>query len=247
MEAIVEACVTAGLIARNLGYVDLAHIAYLRANKAATQLGDPVQREKADSLGLLAFPRERSWERRLAAAETAADRLQPHARTPVGLQVLGMLTLHAALAAAVVQRPQSVSHWLAEAGQIARRVPDDMTGSWGSFCDTNVRLWTVAIGVERGESGKAVLGLAATVDQRRVARRNRRASFLADVGRGLAREPATRAEAIRWLRRAEETAPQLIRNSPPVRETVAHPLSRARTEAAGRELRGMAARMGVRH
>jgi hypothetical protein len=70
---------------------------------------------------------------------------------------------------------------------------------------------------------------------------------LADIGRGLARDPRTRAEAVRVLRRAEETAPQLIRNSTPVRETVAYLLSRATAAAVGRELRGMAARMGVPH
>jgi hypothetical protein len=56
-----------------------------------------------------------------------------------------------------------------------------------------------------------------------------------------------RTEAVRWLRRAEETAPQRIRNSNPVRESVAYLLSRARADAGGRELRGMAARMGVPH
>jgi hypothetical protein len=70
---------------------------------------------------------------------------------------------------------------------------------------------------------------------------------MADVGRGLAREPRTRIEAVRWLRRAEEAAPQRIRNSAPVRETVAYLLNRARAAAGGPELRGMAARMGLPH
>jgi hypothetical protein len=52
---------------------------------------------------------------------------------------------------------------------------------------------------------------------------------------------------VRWLRRAEDTAPQWIRNSPTVREAVAYLLNRARAAAGGRELRGMAARMGVLH
>ena len=75
---------------------------------------------------------------------------------------------------------------------------------------------------------------------------SRRADFLADVGRGLAREQRTRGEAVRWLRRAEEAAPQRICNSAPVRETVACLLNRARAAAGGPELRGMAARMGCR-
>jgi hypothetical protein len=117
-----------------------------------------------------------------------------------------------------------------------------------AFSGTNVGVWRVAVGVERGESGGAVLELAEHVHLDKLSgKRGRRAAFLADVGRGLAREPKTRVEAVRWLRRAEDTAPQWIRNSPTVREAVAYLLNRARAAAGGRELRGMAARMGVPH
>jgi transcriptional regulator with XRE-family HTH domain len=247
LETLIEACITAGLTAKDLGYVDLAHVAVLRAEEAAALLDDPVQHGKADCLRIWAFPRERSWERRLAAAESAAEALEPHARTPLGLQVLGMLTLHAALSAAVVQRPGAVDHWLAEAGQLAGRVPDDIRANWQSFSVTNVQLWSVGIGVERGESGGTVLEMAKTVDQSKIVYRTRRAPFLADVGRGLAREPKMRDEAVRWLRRAEDAGPQLIRNHPPTCEAVGYLLNRARLDAGGRELRGMAARMGLPH
>ena len=245
LETLIEACMTAGLTAKDLGYVDLAHVAVLRAEEAAALLDDPVQRGKVDCLRIWAFPRERSWERRLAAAEFAADGLEPHAHTPLSLHILGILTLHAALAGAVVQRPRVIDHWLAEAGQLAGRVPDDIKGNWQSFSATNVRIWNVAIGVERGESGGTVLELASGIDQSKIAYRTRQASFLAEVGRGLAREPRMRSEAVRWLRRAEEAGPQDIRNNAAVRETVAYLLNRARADAGGRELRGMAARMGV--
>jgi hypothetical protein len=79
------------------------------------------------------------------------------------------------------------------------------------------------------------------------ARSNRRAVLLADTGRGLARDRRTQPDAVRWLRQAENAAPQYIRNSPAVRETVAFLLQRSRTEAGGRDLRGMAARMGIAH
>jgi len=247
LETLIEACITAGLTAKDLGYVDLAHVAVLRAEEAAAVLDDPVQRGKVECLRIWAFPRERSWDRRLAAAEAAAEDLEPHVRTPLAVQVLGILTLHAALGAAVAQRPGAVDHWLAEASQLASRVPDDIGGNWQSFSQTNVRLWNVAIGVERGESGGTVLEMARTVDQSKIVYRTRRAPFLADVGRGLAREPRMRDEAIRWLRRAEDAGPQLIRNHPPTCETVGYLLNRARIDAGGRELRGMAARMGLPH
>jgi len=245
LETLIEACIAAGLTAKNLGYLDLAHVAALRAEEAATLLNDPVQRGKADFLRLSAFPRERSWERRLTAAEAAAESLEPHVNTPLGVHVLGILTLHAALAAAVVQRPRVVNHWLGEASALAGRVPDDIVGNWQSFSRTNVRIWNLTISVERGESGGTVLDLAQGVDQTRITYRSRKAFFLADVGRGLARELQMRDQAIRWLRRAEETGPQLIRNHPPTREAVAYLLNRGRADSGGRELRGMASRMGV--
>jgi transcriptional regulator with XRE-family HTH domain len=247
LETLIEACAAAAEMANVLRYMDLAHVAVLRAEEAAVLLDDPVQHGKADCLRLWAYPRERSWDRRLAAAESAAGALEPHARSPLGIQVLGMLTLHAALSAAVVQRPHVVDHWLAEASRLAGRVPDDIRGNWQSFSQTNVRLWNVGIIVERGESGGTVLDMARTVDQSKITCRDRLAPFLADVGRGLAREPRMRGDAVRWLRRAEDAGPQLIRNSAPARETVAYLLNRARTDAGGRELRGMAARMGVAH
>jgi transcriptional regulator with XRE-family HTH domain len=247
LETLIEACVAAGLTAKYVGYVDLAHVAVLRAQEAATLLDDPVQQGKVDCLRIWTFPRERSWDRRLAAAERAADALQPHAGTPLGLHVLGMLCLHAALGAAVVQRPHVVSHWLGEADQFAAWVPDDLKGNWQSFGRTNAGLWRIAIGVERGESGGTVLDMARTIDRTKLGLPSRDASYLSDVGRGLAREHKTRAEAVRWLRQAEDAAPQYIRNDPATRETVAYLLGRATAAAGGRELRGMAARMGVPH
>jgi hypothetical protein len=48
-----------------------------------------------------------------------------------------------------------------------------------------------------------------------------------------------------WLRKAEDAAPQRIRNSPAARSAVTYLLDRATATAGGRELRGMAARMGL--
>jgi transcriptional regulator with XRE-family HTH domain len=248
LETLVEACVIGCLIAKDLGYHDLAYVAVLRASEAAALLDDPVARGKADVLRLWAFPRGRSsWERRLAAAAKAADALEPHARDPQGLQVLGMITLHAALAAAVVQHQGDTAHWLAEAMSLAGRVPDDAGRNWLSFSATNAALWRLAITVERGEGGGTVLEMAQAIDPAKTGNRNRRACLYLDTSRGLARDPRMRAEAVRWLHRAEQTAPQLIRNVPAARETVTYLLGREIAAAGGRELRGMAARMGVPH
>jgi hypothetical protein len=50
---------------------------------------------------------------------------------------------------------------------------------------------------------------------------------------------------VRVLLHAEQLAPQLIRTDVFVRETVADLLRQARRDAGGRELRGLAWRMGV--
>jgi transcriptional regulator with XRE-family HTH domain len=248
LQALIEACICATFTAKNLNYTDLAHLAALRAQEAATRLSDPVCKGKADFVWLMTLPRAGSWDRNLVAAERAADTLEPHVRDGLGQQVLGMITLTASLSAAVMQRADAAQHWLGAAADIATQVPDQPMDNWQSFSTTNVNIWCVSVGVERGESGGAMLELAEPVrldglDQRS----SRRADFFADMGRGLARDPRTQADAVRWLRQAEDAAPQRIRNSPPVRETIAYLLNRARAAAGSRELRGMAARMGLPH
>jgi transcriptional regulator with XRE-family HTH domain len=246
LETLIEACVAATDMANTLRYTDLAQVAALHAGSAASLLDDPVHQGKAAVLSLFAFPRERSWERRLAAAERAAGALEPHARAPLAFQVLGMLTLHAALAATVLHRPQVATHWLSEASQLAGRVPDDLARNWQYFSATNVAIWHLVISAEQGDTGR-ILTLASAVNQDKITVRARKADFLAEVGRGLCREPKTRGQAVHWLRQAEATAPQRIRNSPAVKQSVAFLLNRATATAAGRDLRGMAARMGVPH
>lgn len=246
LDMLVEACVCAAFTAKNLGYADLAYVAALRAMDAASILDDPVAIGKAAFLRVQTMPRT-AWDRTLIAAERAADKLEPAATDQAGLEVLGMLTLSASLAAASLRRSDVAEHWLAEARGIGGRVPDEPDRNWQAFSATNVSVWDVTVAVERGEAGAPVLELAGHVDEGKLGVSSRRASFLADVGRGLARDARTRGEAVEWLQRAEKVAPQRIRNSATVRESVAVMLEQARVASQGRELRGMAARMGVPH
>ncbi|MGI5285219.1 helix-turn-helix domain-containing protein [Nonomuraea polychroma] len=251
LRAMVDACVAATHLASNLGYGDLAHLAARRAWEAAGGLDAPVEKGKAAFVSVLTMPKVGSvgsWARSLTAAERAADALAPHVSGPVGIHVLGMITLTASLAAAAVNNHSAAAHWLDEADELARRVQDQPSSAWMQFSATNVGVWRVGVGVESGVSGRAVAELAQRVDETKLAPvGSRRASFLADVGRGLARERATRDLAVRYLRRAESVAPQRIRNDARVREAVAVLLQQATSSAGGRELRGMAARMGVPH
>jgi transcriptional regulator with XRE-family HTH domain len=247
LHALIEACLSATFTAKNLGYLDLAHLAAVRADEAASLLADPLARGKSAYLLVQTLPREGSWDRTLRAAERAADALEPHTSSSlVAVQVLGLLTLMASLSAAAVLQGQKAEHWLREADRLADRVPDDLA-NWQSFSKTNVQIWRIHVGVELGQSGGAMLELASHVDRAKLTSPTRYVGFLSDVGRGLAREPKMRGEAVQWLREAEEMAPQRIRNSNSSRETVAYLLNRATATAGGRELRGMAARMGVPH
>lgn len=248
LTTLLEACVAATFTAKNLGYPDLAHVAADRAREAAAILDDPVQRGKAAFLQAQTLPKN-AQQRAATLTARAADALEPHADTGEGVAVLGMLTLTSSLAAATLYDGAGAQHWLDEAGALAGRLPDAPASNWMSFSPTNVAVWRVTVGVERGMGGQGVLELAEEVDEGKLGRSsaNRHASFLADVGRGLARERKTRTEAVRWFRRAEQVAPQRIRNSAPTRDAVAVLLSQAHAEAGGRELRGMAARMGVPH
>lgn len=248
LETLIEACIAATFTSKDLGYPDLAHLAAVRANEAAKILDDPVRQGQADFLRVHTMPRAGSWDRTLATAERAADRLEPHAGEGHGREVLGMLALSASLAAAVNHDADRAGSWIGEAQHLAAALPDAPDENWMSFSATNVGVWNVAVNVECGQRGGAILELADAVDEDKLADKSgRHAAFLADVGRGLARDPKTKGEAVHWLHRAEVVAPQWIRNNKPVREAVSVLLEQARAAAGGRELRGMAARMGVPH
>ncbi|QXJ21684.1 helix-turn-helix transcriptional regulator [Actinomadura graeca] len=247
LEALIEAFQRAVFTSKDLGYSDLAHIAAMRAAEVAGILDTPVTTGKAASLRIHTMPTT-TRELSLTAAEDAADALEPHVHDDLGVQVLGMLTLAAALMATVLYKYDRAEHWLDQAAELAACTADDPGGNWGAFSLTNVGVWKVSLATERGESGRALLDVAKAVDEEKlIPRRGRHATFLADVGRGLAREPRSQRDAMQWLRRAEAVAPHKIRNSMPVRETVGAMLARAADAAGGRELRGMAARMGVPH
>ncbi len=247
LETLIEAFQTATFSAKDLGYADLAHVAAMRAGEVANILADPVNVGKAASLRIHTMP-DSSWTVRYTTAKSAAEALQPHIRDDIGVQVLGMLTLATALTATVTSNPANADHWLAEATELAMRVPDTPGENWGAFSTSNVMVWRVGLAVERSEISGTILRLAHQVNESRIAdRRGRHATFLADVGRGLAREARTRDEAVRWLRRAEIIAPHKIRNDTKTRESIAVMLGQVKSTSLGRELRGMAARMGIPH
>ncbi|OHV20905.1 hypothetical protein BBK14_27545 [Parafrankia soli] len=231
------------VLAKDLGYVDLAWIAAERCVQGTQLLDSPewtALGEFCRANGLLtAGARDRALRVAGHAANTAAASLSH----PDVMPVYGILHLTSALAAAPGSDPRDIDAHITEAANIAQH-----TGETSAFRlhfgPTNVAVWRVSIAVERGDGGKAA-ELARGVDPTILPSRRRRAHFYADLGRGLSQTRGKDREALAMLREAEKLAPEQVRTNPLVREAVAVMLQRARSTAGGRDLRGLAYRMGV--
>ncbi|MGH3797736.1 MAG: helix-turn-helix domain-containing protein [Pseudonocardiaceae bacterium] len=244
LRALMDCYHAAGVLLKNLGVRGLPTLAAFHARRVAEELDDPAW------LGLAAWLRAstlggKGRPRMLELSVQGADVLQGRLDDPRAQQMYGALHLNAALASAAMRRGDDAADHLNEAGAIAERIDPDGRG-FGNlyFGPDNVGIWRVSIAVELGEPGHAQ-ELARRVTPARVPSAARQAMYWADLGRGMATERATREQAVGALLRAEKIAPQRIRTNPFVRETVTDLMRRARREAVGRELRGMAYRMGL--
>lgn len=230
----------AGSIAARLGIPGMPSLAADRMRQVAEQLDDPVWTSVADwgrAHFLSGTNRQRQYELAVAVADQApAER--PETR--------GMANLTAALAAAAQDRADVAETHLAAAVEHAASL-DDEVSPWPAgvmqFGSTNVGIFRVTIGVELGQ-GPRVAEVASTVRTETISR-GRQASFWMEYGRGMLVERKTRDEGLAALVRAEELAPQQVHNNVFAREAVTDLLASSRREAGGRELRGLAWRMGI--
>jgi transcriptional regulator with XRE-family HTH domain len=225
-------------VAVDLGFHGPSAVAIERMRQVAEELDDPVWHGlvgwvRAQAVGCI--NRTRQYELAVQTAD-AASGLRP--------EIGGMANLTAALSAAARGDEDTAQMHLAEAAAIARPMEADAS-PWMQlqFGRTNVGIWSVAIGVELGH-GARVAEVAAGVRPQTITPA-RQAYFWADYGRGLVAERTTRERGIAALLRAEQLAPQQTRNNVYVREAVADLLTSARRDAGGRELRGLAWRMGI--
>ncbi|MGH3835253.1 MAG: helix-turn-helix domain-containing protein [Pseudonocardiaceae bacterium] len=185
--------------------------------------------------------RDAQYRRSVAAAQTLTSRLD----SSDALQACGILHLSAALAAgAQADRATAATH-LDEASLLAARM-DTEVGTWAHlwFGPTNIGIWRTSVALELGEHGQAVQA-AKTVRPELLPGTLRQAQFWAEVGRAMTAEKKTRDKGVRVLLHAEQLAPQWVRNDVFVREVVADLLRQTRRDAGGRELRGLAWRIGV--
>ncbi|MBL7261354.1 helix-turn-helix transcriptional regulator [Actinoplanes sp. LDG1-01] len=226
--------------AKYLGHADLAMLAAQECRATALAVSD-----EPEWLGMAEFaivhtvPSEaRSLPLRRAAQ--AIDRLDFAAGHRRAGQVYGMLHLSSAMLSAVDGNGERSRDHLQQAATTAARLGEGNFGQlW--FGPTNVGIWRYGVLAELNEGGAAVS--LPPMDVSLIGSSNRQATMYADLGRCLAQTRKHDLEAQTALLRAEEIAPQRIRLSPLVRETVGSMLRRARRSAGGRELQALAARI----
>ncbi|WP_043842004.1 helix-turn-helix domain-containing protein [Amycolatopsis taiwanensis] len=218
-----------------------AHLSYLmsdRVMQTAKLLDDP------EWLGIATWTRahyissrsrSRQYQVAVEAAEMAGARLESR----------GMGHLTAALAKAAQGDADGARMHLAEADDMATKIGE--LSLWGegtmNFGRSNVGIWRVGLNVELGR-GPGVAEIAKDVAWQ-AAPRSRQGAYWMDLGRGLIQDKKTRAQGLAALLQAEELTPQQVRNNQFVRDAVTSMMTVARRDAGGRELRGLAWRMGV--
>lgn len=230
----------AGSIAARLRIPGMPSLAADRMRQVANELDDPMWTAVADwgrAHFLSGTNRRRQYEMAVAVAD------QKSAARP---ETRGMAHLTAALAAAAQDQADTAETHLSAAAEFADRIEPEVS-PWPSgimqFGRTNVGIFKVAIGVELGY-GPRVAEAAATV-RTDTTSRGRQASFWIDYGRGMLADRKTHGQGLAALVRAEQLAPQQVHSNVFAREAVSNLLATARRDAGGRELRGLAWRMGV--
>jgi transcriptional regulator with XRE-family HTH domain len=227
---------------RQIGESNLAWIAGERARQAAELLGDPVWKTAA-AFGRAHARSSTNKPKGLMITPQLADEAEPHiGDDPFAHQAYGMLRLSAALACAVQNDHAGAAEQAAEAAALASR-DGERPGAWELFGPANVGVWRTSLAIEAGEAEDA-LTYADQVEPRDLASHNRRAGLRLEKTRAYAMLGKD-ADAVREMRQAEQISPAQTRNNPLIRELVADMLTRARREAGGRDLRGLAWRMNL--
>jgi transcriptional regulator with XRE-family HTH domain len=239
LRSIVQAAQTSTLFLKNFGEYDLALTAAERGHQAAVLLDDPVFVAASEFARVQALIGLGAYERADALARHASQILTP--TTEVDLEIYGMAVLTAAFTGQFFDTDPE------EALREARAVADQAPGTnafWMNFSRTNVDLWRISIALEAGDPVKAA-EVAGQVRLEDIPAKSRRLSFLVDHARALHALRGYDDEVVRLLRKAEKLGPDRTRHDVWVREIVTELLLRSRRDAGGRELRGLADRMGM--
>jgi transcriptional regulator with XRE-family HTH domain len=242
LRLLVTATATAVITLRYAAQPDLAWVAAERGRQAAVLLGDPVW-QGAAAYEMAHARSSTNKPRALMTMPQVADRFETLAGSSrLASEVYGMLRLSSALACAVQGDHAGAEDHGAEAAAVASRLGDE-PDAWELFGASNVGVWRASLAVEAGNAEKA-LEYASAVEPRALASNNRRGALAMEVGRALTMQ-GNYARAVAAFRRAEQLSPAQVLNNPLLRELVRTMLDEARRKAGGRELRGLAWRMGL--
>lgn len=240
LRSIVQAAQTSTLFLKNFGEFDLALNAAERGHQAATLLDDPVFIAASEFARVQALIGLGAYDRANALALHAAQLFTP--KTEVDLEVYGM----SVLTAAFTGQMQGVDpeEALREARAVADKAPGGRNAFWMNFSRTNVDLWRLSIALETGDP-VAGAEIASNVRLEAIPAKSRRTSFLIDHARALYALRGRDDEVVMLLRKAEKLGPDRVRHDVWAREIVSDLFRRARRDVGGRELRGLADRMGM--
>jgi len=239
LRSIVQATHTSTLFLKSLGAVDLAWVAADRGHQAAVMLDDPLYiaaSEFARSQALIGLG---AYQRADILAQHAAELLTP--RTEADFEIYGTSVITTAFTAQV--RGDDPEEAIREAQSAAERT-SGTNAFWMNFSKTNVNQWRISIALEADDPIKAA-EVAAQVRLEDIPAQSRKVAFLIDHARALHALRGRDADVVKLLQKAEKLGPTRTRKSVWAREIVTEMLLRARRDAGGRELRGLADRMGM--
>lgn len=201
-----------------VGEGDLAWLAAERAMFAADQSDDPLVLASAARAGTHALLSVGRYDDAMVLGQAAASWLVDRAGDdPEAMSLLGMLYLRSAIASARQQDRTTTGELLRQAAVVAERLGSDGNYWQTGFGPTNVRIHSVNAAVELGD-------VAFVLDQPRTIAgghlpAERTAAYHLDLGRAMAML-AQDEEALQQVLEAEQCAPELVRHSAAVRETV---------------------------
>ncbi|WP_106179835.1 helix-turn-helix domain-containing protein [Prauserella shujinwangii] len=219
--------------------LDLAWQASSLAKQAAERLDEPLYDAVSafgTAFGLIGAGGFGLARDSLSAADPGTD-------TPEAAQVSGMLALTLSLVSAASKDHAERVAALEHAGDLAEHTGEGDALYFG-FGPSNVGVWRMSVALEAGEHAEAAR-IAETVNPDALPSPTRLSAYYREYGRALARLPKQRDNAVMMLRRAEMISPARIHRHPFMRSVLAELLARAKRDAVGRELRGMAYRAGL--
>ncbi|WP_156727547.1 helix-turn-helix domain-containing protein [Streptomyces apocyni] len=221
---------------------DAAWVAADRAIREAELSGEPLGVFAGIYRLAHAFVRLKHLDQAEHATTTAVNALRryvdDHEPTPQHLSVLGSLHLMLALIHARAGERTSARKQIQQARAVATQLAEDRNDFNLEFGPTNVEIQAVSTAVELGDAGEA-LDIGEDLDASGLSV-ERQARLLMDLGRAHTQRRHF-GDALNYLLKAEDMAPEMIRTHIAARDTIRE-LMLVAGRAASDELRALAER-----